>query len=182
MNNIQDDCPIGEVAEARKKRFLQLVEQLAHLRDLQYGKNCAQETIEHAKKVAARNLPLNVIRASAIIVDYFYGFPPNWGEFVNPPEWVLRPEKLLSEEQRGSLVCTGFKKVSDLEEDDVVVLILDLPEHGLFAGMAGIIKELLPENDNGRQYLIEFGESEVEVSLSFLRTPRPGDFLDLLQA
>src|ERR1017187_421853 len=90
MNNIQDDWPIGEDAEARKKRFLQLVEQLAHLRDLQYGKNCAQKTIEHAKKVAAHNLPLNVIRASAIIVDYFYGFPPNWGEFVNPPEWVLR--------------------------------------------------------------------------------------------
>jgi hypothetical protein len=73
--------------------------------------------------------------------------------------------------------------MSTVEESDVVVLIGDLPEHGLHAGMAGIVREMAAEGE-GDGCLIEFGEPEdsitvkVDVPITSLRRPRPGDLLE----
>ena len=107
---------IEQVSEIWKERFLQLVDQLARLRDLQYQKDGAKDTLQLAKKVVARNLPSNLLRAAAIFVDYCYGFPPGHGSFT-APDWVSS-RGLLPEGERGSLVCSGFKEVSALEEGD----------------------------------------------------------------
>ena len=171
-----------EVAEIKKQQFVALVGQLAGLRDLQYGNDLAPGVIELALKVVALNLPSNLLRAAAIFVDYLYGFPANKGSF-GPPQWVL-VKTLLPEKERGSLVCTGLEDVSSLAENDVVVLVGDVPGQGLHAGMSGIVRELPSANEGQRDYLIEFGEpedchsQEVEVSLALLRRPRPGDLLE----
>jgi len=177
-----NDWPINEVAEIRKEQFVSLVGQLAGLRDLQYANHMAPKVIDLAKKVVALNLPSNLLRAAAIFVDYIYGFPANKGSF-GPPKWVTVKE-LLPNEERGSLVCTGFKDVSALEENDIVVLVTDIPERGLHAGMAGIVRELPSEDDGEFSYLVEFGEPEdslsqkVEVLPALFRKPRPGDLLE----
>jgi hypothetical protein len=174
--------PTDEVAEIKKQQFVTLVGQLAGLRDLQYSNDMAPCVIELALKVVALNLPSNLLRAAAIFVDYIYGFPANKGSF-GPPKWVS-VKTLLPEKERGSLVCTGFKDVSSLEENDVIVLVGDIPGQGLHAGMSGIVRELPSEDEGESDYLIEFGEPEdcnsqkVEVSLSLIRRPRPGDLLE----
>jgi hypothetical protein len=177
-----DGISIVEVAEIKKQRFLKFVEQLALLRDLQFENNIASSITEHARKIAVQNLPSNAMRAAAILVDYFHGFPPSQNAF-RPPDWVTSLE-LLPENLAGSLVCTGFSNVCDLGEDDVVVLTSDLPEHGLQAGMTGIIKEL-PDDEEIDDYLVvEFGEPlgreirKIKVSLGNLRGPRPGDLIE----
>jgi hypothetical protein len=96
----------------------------------------------------------------------------------------VNARKLLPENQRGSLTCSGFQEVSTLGEGDVVVLTEDVPSNGLCAGMAGIIREQPGEDENEEVYLVEFGEPEqsitveVQVPRSSLRTPRPGDLLE----
>lgn len=173
---------MGEVAEIHKQRFIKLVEHLARLRDVQYEADGANAIIERAKKVVALNLPSNLLRAAAIFVDWSYGFPPDQGSF-GLPEWVTA-KVLLPENQRGSLACERFKDLSTLQESDVVVLLDDLPEHGLHAGMAGIVRELPSEDEGDTLCQIEFGEPQesltvqVEVSLTLLRRPRPGDLLE----
>lgn len=172
-----------EVAEHKKKNFLQLVENLARLRDFQYGKDETKDILKIAQKIKAANLPSNLLRAAAILVDYIYGFPPNWSSFWKP-EWV-DAKKLLPVEKRGSLVCSGFKKVSELEEGDLVVLTQDCK--GFSAGMAGIVRRIVTVNEEEgtpELLLVEFGEpeesitEEIEVSANILRTPRPGDLLE----
>jgi hypothetical protein len=181
MNKQADGWPMNGVAEIKKKQFVNLVGQLAGLRDLQYADDSAQGAIDLAQKVVALNLPTNLLRAAAIFVDYIYGFPADRGSF-GPPKWVLAKE-LLPKEARGSLICTGFKDNSDLEETDVVVLVADMPERGLHAGMAGIVREL-PSEDGEYSYLVEFGEPDdclgqkVKVLPALLRRPRPGDLLE----
>jgi hypothetical protein len=176
------DDLIAEAAEIKKQRFLKFVDQLALLRDLQYENNMAPLIAENAKRVVALNLPSNLLRAAAIFVDYFHGFPANKDTF-GPPEWVTN-RKLLPEGCRGSLVCTGFSNVCDLTEEDVVVLIDDLPKHGLHAGMAGIIRELSDDEEPESCLLVEFGDPEdcitqkVQVSAKLFRRPRPGDLME----
>ena len=171
----------NEFAEQKKAQFIELVRCLSRLRDVQYASNDVESIVKQAEKVVARNLPTNLLRASAIFVDYIYGFPANRDSFF-PPKWTNSRE-LLPEEQRGSLVCTGFKEIAELEENDVVVLNADIPMHGLHAGMAGIVRQL-PEDDLHRGCSVEFGEPsesttfEIEVPLSLLRRPRPGDLIE----
>jgi hypothetical protein len=180
MKKPSDAWPLIEVAEIKKKQFVNLVGQLAGLRDLQYANNSATDAIDLANKVLALNLPTNLLRAAAIFVDYFYGFPAEGSSFI-PPKWVLA-KTLLPKEERGSLICTGFKSISGVEETDVVVLVADIPEWGLHAGMAGIVREL--PSEDGDTYLVEFGEPEdslsqkVEVLPALLRGPRPGDLME----
>ena len=65
-----------------------------------------------------------------------------------------------------------------------MVLVSDLPMHGLHAGMAGIVRELASGDGTDDTCLVEFGEPqesltvEVEVSRASLRRPRPGDLLE----
>jgi hypothetical protein len=173
---------LGEIAEVHKRRFVILVEHLARLRDAQYEADSADSVIERAKKVVALNLPSNLLRAAAIFVDWSYGFPPDQGSFGHP-EWMTE-KAVLPKEQRGLLVCPRFKDLSTLQEKDVVVLLGDLPEHGLHAGMAGIIRELPSEDPDDNLCQIEFGEPQesltvqVEVPLTLLRRPRPGDLME----
>jgi hypothetical protein len=172
---------VTEVAEVRKQRFVKFVERLARLRDLQYETDISDSVIERANKVVAMNLPSNLLRAAAIFVDWAYGFPPSKDTFALP-EWTTA-KAMLPESQRGSLACTRLADMSTLEENDVVVLIGDLPAHGLHAGMAGIVRELAGEGD-GDGCLVEFGEPEdsitvkVDVPITSLRRPRPGDLLE----
>lgn len=141
----------------------------------------AGSILSRAKKVVALNLPRNLLRAVAIFVDHSHGFPPSYGSFT-PPEWV-QAKKNLPEEKRGLLSCSGFKDISDVEEGDCVVLRDDLPDEGLHAGMAGIVKEVMVDEDQAT-ILVEFGEPqvsntiEVETPRCLLRTPRPGDLLE----
>lgn len=172
---------LTEVAESRKQEFLKLVELFAQFRDCQYGNDLAGSLVTRAKKVVAINLPHNLLRAVAIFVDHAHGFPPNYGSFT-PPEWVLA-KRNLPKEKRGLLSCSGFKDISDVEEGDCVVLRDDLHGEGLHAGMAGIVKELVVD-ENQETMLVEFGEPqvsntiEVETQRCLLRTPRPGDLLE----
>jgi len=173
---------LSDIAEVHKRRFVRLVEHLARLRDVQYEADGANAIIERAKKVVALNLPSNLLRAAAIFVDWSYGFPPDQGSF-GLPEWVTA-KVLLPENQRGSLACERLKDLSTLQESDVVVLLDDLPEHGLHAGMAGIVRELPSEGEGDTLCHVEFGEPQesltvqVEVSLTLLRRPRPGDLVE----
>lgn len=182
MKEQDNGWPMNEVAEIKKKQFVSFVVQLASLRDLQYGNDLATNIIERAKKIVALNLPSNLLRGAALFVDHAYGFPADKHNF-GAPKWVTAKE-LLPKEERGSLVCTGFKDISGLEEKDVVVLVADIPERGLHAGMAGIVREL-PSEDGGEYfYVVEFGEPEdslsqkVDVLPALLRRPRPGDLLE----
>jgi|ERR1017187_991707 hypothetical protein len=176
---------LDELAEHKKKKFLQLVERFARLRDLQYDHDQTEGILKIAVKIVARNLPSNLLRAATILVDYVHGFPPDWSSFWKP-EWV-GATKLLPEDRRGSLICSGFKEISSVEIGDAVVLTNDISSKGLFAGMAGIVREILSENEEDgtpELLLVEFGEpeesltQEIEVPLSILRTPRPGDLLE----
>lgn len=170
----------ADISKHRRRRFVQIVEALAHLRDIQYQDDSAAGLVRRATKVVALNLPSNLLRAAAIFVDYFQGFPPQRRSFM-PPAWVTA-KKLLPEKQRGSLVCSGLDNLEDLEEGDAVVLTRDVAKHHITAGMAGIIKQI-PEDEDGK-FLVEFGELEesstVEIVIlgSWLRPPRPGDMLD----
>jgi len=180
--NQEDGWPMHEAAEIKKEQFVRLVGQIAGLRDLQFDNDLATKIIDRAKKIVALNLPSNLLRGAAIFVDHAYGFPADKRNF-GAPKWVTAKE-LLPKDERGSLVCTGFKDVSDLEEKDVVVLVADIPERGLHAGMAGIVRELPSEDDGEFSYLVEFGEPEdslsqrVEVLPALFRRPRPGDLLE----
>jgi len=171
-----------EIAEHRKERFVKLVGRLAALRDIQYDDDSGPDVVEDAQNVVALNLPSNLLRAAAIFVDYRYGFPPGRGSFL-PPQWVTA-KRLLPEAERGSLVCSGLKDARSISENDVVVLTSDVDEHGLHAGMAGIVKQLLGGDENNQSCLVEFGEpedcitQEVEILASILRCPRPGDLLE----
>ena len=182
MKQQHDGWPMDEVAEIKKKQFVSLVARLAGLRDLQYANDLSPGVVDLAQKVVGLNLPSNRLRAAAIFVDYIYGFPADKRNF-GAPKWVSAKE-LLPKEERGSLVCTGFKDVSSLAEKDVVVLVADIPERGLHAGMAGIVREVPSEDDGEYSYLVEFGEPEdsvsqkIEVLPALLRRPRPGDFLE----
>ena len=173
---------LAEIAEQKKCQFVQLVEHLARLRDIQYAGDSAESVIKQAKKTVARNLPSNLLRSAAIFVDYYYGFPADQHSFF-PPAWVSA-KKLLPKGQRGSLICTGLKDLSELQENDVVVLIGDMVTQGLHAGMAGIVRELPTEEENDQTCLVEFGEPQeslttmVTVPLSLLRKPRPGDLIE----
>jgi hypothetical protein len=171
----------ADISKLRRRRFVQIVEALARLRDIQYQDDSAAGLVRHANKVLALNLPSNLLRAAAIFVDYFQGFPPQRRSFM-PPAWVTA-KKLLPESQRGSLVCSGLDNLEDLEEGDAVVLTRDVAEHHLIAGMAGIIKHIVDQKEDGN-FQVEFGELEesstVEIIApgSWLRPPRPGDMLD----
>lgn len=173
---------LSEIAEIHKRRFISLVEHLARLRDVQYEADSADSVIERAKKVVAFNLPSNLLRAAAIFVDRSYGFPPGQGSFGSP-EWVTA-NTVLPKDQRGLLACPRLSDLSTLQESDVVVLLGDLPEHGLHAGMAGIVRELPSEDPDDNLCQIEFGEPQesltvlAEVPLSLLRRPRPGDLIE----
>ena len=174
-----------EIAEQKKQRFLRLVECLARLRDAQYECDHTECILKIAKRIVAQNLPSNLLRAASIVVDYVHGFPPDGSSF-HKPEWV-DARQVLPEEKRGSLVCSNFKDIAYLEEGDAVVLMRDIPVKGLFAGMAGVVRDVLSTNEEeGTSELlsVEFGEpdeshtQEIEVPISFLRTPRPGDLLE----
>jgi hypothetical protein len=173
---------LGEGAEIKKQRFISMVGQLASLRDLQYERDMAPGLIEDARKVVALNLPSNILRAAAIFVDFYHGFPAS-EQPVGAPNWVSS-KKLLPQAERGSLVCTGFKDVSSLGENEVVVLLADIPSEGLHAGMAGIVRQLPSESEDDTDCLVEFGEPEdcishtTSVSRNLLRRPRPGDLLE----
>jgi hypothetical protein len=172
---------LSEIAEIKKQEWLKLVDLLARFRDAQYETDLADSMQSRAEKIIAINLPSNLLRAAAIFVDHAHGFPPGKGTF-EPPEWVLSRE-ILPEEKRGLLSCRGFKDTSEVEEGDCVVLCDDLPDRGLHAGMAGIVKELMGD-ENQETILVEFGEPQVsttveaEVPKCLLRTPRPGDLLE----
>lgn len=178
---------LNEIAEQKKKHFLQLVEQLSRLRDIQYGRDSTDGILKNAKGVLARNLPSNLLRAATIFVDYFHGFPPDWSSF-SIPEWV-GARKLLPEAERGSLICSNFRDISYLGVGDAVILTQDVPIEGLFAGMAGVVREIQSDSEDEAQnlFLVEFGEPEdcitkrVEVPASIVRTPRPGDLLENFQ-
>lgn len=180
--DVTDNWPIQEDAELCKKEFVEIVRQLAHLRDLQYKRNLTEGIIQGAEKVVALNLPSNLLRAAAIFVDWRHGFPPDGGSFL-PPAWA-RATELLPERQRGSLRCEGLKEMSSVQEGDVVVLTHDLESDGLHAGMSGIIRELPSDDDDKNMFSIEFGEPEetvtktIEVPGDWLRPPRPGDLLE----
>jgi len=176
---------LDEIAEQKKQQFLRLVEHLARLRDVQYGCDAAKSIVAHAKQILAQNLPSNLLRAASIVVDGRHGFPPDWSSF-HQPEWV-NARQLLPEGERGSLVCSNFKDIAYLDVGDSVVLTQDIPSKGLFAGMAGIVRDVLSTNEEeGTPELlsVEFGEpeesltNEIEVPIGFLRTPRPGDLLE----
>ena len=177
-----DNWPIGEDLEIGKNRFLKLVEQLSQLRDLQYGTELAPSIVRRAERVLAINLPSNFLRAAAIFVDHAHGFPPKRCSF-EAPAWVTAKMQ-LPDEAKGSLACAGFQEISALGEGDCVVLLGDIPEHGLHAGMAGIIKEISANPKAGEVFLLEFGDVDdsvsfqVEVPVTQLRSPRPGDFLE----
>ena len=180
--DVTDNWPIQEDAELCKKEFVEIVRQLAHLRDLQYKKDLAKGIIQGAEKVVALNLPSNLLRVAAIFVDWRHGFPPDGGSFL-PPAWA-RATELLPEHQRGSLRCEGLKEMSSVQEGDVVVLTHDLESDGLCAGMSGIIRELPSDEDDDGIFRVEFGEPEetvsmtIEVAGDWLRPPRPGDLLE----
>jgi hypothetical protein len=173
---------MNEIAEIKKQHFIRLVRQLAGLRDLQFDHDMAPAIVESAQEVVALNLPSNSVRAAAIFVDWRYGFPPDQDSFT-PPKWV-GAKKLLPEGERGSLVCARLADVSSLTEKDVVVLVEDIPAHGLYAGTAGMIKECPDADDPDARYLVEFGDpanctsQEVEISLASIRRPRPGDLIE----
>lgn len=177
-----DSGLLTEIAEIHKQRFLKLVEHLARLRDVQYEADSANSLIERATNIIALNLPSNLLRAAAIFVDWSYGFPPDQGSFGHP-EWMTA-KTVLPKEQRGSLICSRLDDLSTVRESDVVALLGDLPEHGLHAGMAGIVRELPSEDADDDMCQIEFGEPQesltvqVEVSLTLLRRPRPGDLIE----
>jgi len=177
----QKDSLLQELAEVRKAKFLNFVEALARLRELQHGRDTAHSVLGRAKKLPALNLPSNLLRAAAIFVDHAYGFPPNFSTFGHP-EWVVS-RSLLPEGKRGSLVCE-FTDSDVFETDDVVVLITDIPSLGLHAGMAGIVRDVPDEDDGNGLYEIEFGEPEDERSIRAeleaikFRKPRPGDLLE----
>ncbi len=180
--DVTDNWPRQEDAELCKKEFVEIVRQLAHLRDLQYKKDLAKGIIQGAEKVVALNLPSNLLRAAAIFVDWRHGFPPDGGSFL-PPAWA-RATELLPKRQRGSLRCEGLKEMSSVQEGDVVVLTHDLESDGLHAGMSGIVRELPSDDDDKNMFSIEFGEPEetvsvtIEVAGDWLRPPRPGDLLE----
>lgn len=176
---------VDEFAEQKKQQFLRLVERLAQLRDIQYGCDATKSIVAHAKKILAHNLPSNLLRAASIVVDGRHGFPPDWSSF-HQPEWV-NARQLLPESERGSLVCSNFKDIAYLDVGDSVVLTHDIPSKGIFAGMAGIVRDVLSANEEeGTPALlsVEFGEpeeshtQEIEVPIGSLRTPRPGDLLE----
>ena len=176
---------LDEIAEHRKQCFLRLVERLARLRDVQYDCDQTEHILAHAKTIVARNLPSNLLRGAAIVVDWRHGFPPDWSSF-HPPEWV-EARQLLPEGERGSLICSNFKDIACLEAGDAVVLTQDLPSKGLLAGMAGIVRDILSadaEKGTPELLLVEFGEpqecvtKEIELPVDVLRTPRPGDLLE----
>ena len=176
---------LNELAEHKKQHFLQLVERLARFRDVQYDCDETENILKHAKRIVARNLPSNLLRAAAIVVDYRHGFPPDGSSF-HAPEW-LQARQLLPEGERGSLICSNFKDIAYLDEGAAVVLTHDIPSKGLVAGMAGIVREILSadeEEGTPELLLVEFGEpqesmtQEIEVPVSVLRTPRPGDLLE----
>ncbi len=180
-----DESLLDEVAEVRKKKFLQLVECLARLRDSQYETENAEGILNIARKIVSRNLPSNLLRAAAILVDYIHDFPPNRSSFWKP-DWIDAKE-LLPQGKRGSLVCSGLKDISELEEGDLIILTQDISSKGLHAGMAGIVKEIVfanKEDEIPNSFLVEFGEpeesitEEIEVLANILRTPRPGDLLE----
>jgi hypothetical protein len=180
--DVSDNWPIQEDAELHKKEFLAIVKHLAPLRDLQYKKDLSEGIIQRAEKVMALNLPSNLLRAAAIFVDHTHGFPPGGGSFF-PPAWITATE-LLPEHQRGSLRCEELKEMSSVQEGDVVVLTHDLESDGLHAGMSGIVRELLSDDDDDGMFRVEFGEPEETVTLiielpgDWLRPPRPGDLLE----
>ena len=180
-NGVSDEDVIARVADVKKRQFIKLVKAMADLRALQYGKDDNENIVREAEDVVALNIPSNLLRAAAIFVDYFYGFPPDWGSFF-PPAWVL-VKSVLPENERGSLVCTGLHYTSALNEKDLVVLTHDVPSFGLHAGMSGIVRET-PSQHGEVNYLIEFGEPEesltqqIEVPAALLRRPRPGDLLE----
>lgn len=74
--------------------------------------------------------------------------------------------------------------MSSVQEGDVVVLTHDLESDGLHAGMSGIVRELLSDDDDDGMFRVEFGEPEETVTLiielpgDWLRPPRPGDLLE----
>jgi len=127
-------------ATLKKQEFVRLVEQLSRLRDLLYKTDETAGIVESARKVVSSNLPRNLLRAAAIFVDYFKGFPP-YSESFLPPDWVTAKD-ILPKEQRGSLCCRGFKEMCHLQEGDIVVLVADLNPPGLHAGYGG------KDNDN----------------------------------
>ena len=53
------------------------VEHLARLRCTQYEADSADSVIERAKKVVAGEPSVQLLRATAIFVDWSYGFPPD---------------------------------------------------------------------------------------------------------
>lgn len=172
---------LNETAELKKQKFLEFVAALIQLRELQYERGIGKGTLARAQGVMARNLPSNLLRAAAIFVDHAYGFPGNWESF-QAPEWVTA-QRVLNQEQADLPAC-AFRQHDTYEEKDVVVLLCDLPEVGLHAGMAGIVRELPDEDDTQNEYLVEFGEPdecitiEARVSQAILRPPRPGDLLE----
>ncbi len=176
------DALAEEDAKPRKQRFVQLVEALARLRDVQYQNDLATALIQRAGTLPARNLPSNLLRAAAIFVDSAYGFPPGKGSFETPV-WVTA-QNLLPEQERGLMRCARFGDEFPLEENQVVILLADIPSHDLLAGMAGIVRELPAEDEPEGKYTIEFGEPEesatvtVDITLTLLRRPRPGDLIE----
>jgi hypothetical protein len=171
-----------KLAEQNKQRFLKLVEALARLRDAQFDDDGAEGIIKVAKKVVALNLPSNLLRAAIIFVDYVCGYPPHGNSFW-PPRWVSS-KKLLPKNERGSLACSRFQELNELEIGECVVLTHDVPSSHLTAGMVGVIRELPSKDDRGDRFLIEFGEPEESLTIqasvprSWLRTARPGDMFE----
>lgn len=75
---------LEERAEYRKRGFLAGVEAIARLRDTAYRVEEAEEILKCARRVVALNLPSSLLRAAAIFVDYFHGFPPQHDSFFPP--------------------------------------------------------------------------------------------------
>ena len=170
---MSEDGLLNEMAELHKQDFIQLVRKLAELRDLQYTKELSKDIVRHAEGLIARNLPRNLIRAAAILVDWRHGVPSNGNVFAHPA-WMTAKE-LLPEAERGHLACSGFKELSSLTVGDTVVLTSDIESESLHAGMAGMVKEPPSDEDEEQEYLVQFGENEdILVPAKCLRTPRPG--------
>jgi len=176
-----DEYFANEGAELKKQKFLKFVEALIKLRELQFESEIGEGTLERAQRILARNLPSNLLRAAAIFVDHAYGFPPGRKSFRSP-RWTSATE-ILDKHGPNPLDCE-FCESRTFEEKDVVVLVRDISEGGLHAGMAGIVREVADEDDILEKYRVEFGEPEesittvVEVPRSLLRGPRPGDLLE----
>ena len=75
---------LEERAEYRKRGFLRGGG--SHCSSARYcvpGRE-AEEILKCARRVVALNLPSSLLRAAAIFVDYFHGFPPQHDSFFPP--------------------------------------------------------------------------------------------------